>query len=68
MMYKNLGANNAAQHDHDAQIPGVVRIDALLAGVADADPQTEQHSYRNKDTVCGKEKLADMKKLRKHSN
>ncbi len=35
---QNLGANNAAQNNHDAEIPGVIRINSLLAGVADADP------------------------------
>ena len=41
---KNLGADNAAQHDDNAQIPGVVTVDALLPGVADADPQPNQHA------------------------
>ena len=63
---ENLGADDAAQDDQNSQVPCVVRIDPLLAGVADADPQAEQHSGGNQQSVGGKEELADMKKLRKH--
>ena len=36
---QNLGADDSTEDDQNAQVPGVVRIDPLLARVADTDPQ-----------------------------
>ena len=37
---KNLRADDAAEHDENPQIPGVVAVIAEALGVAHADPQT----------------------------
>ena len=63
---QDLGADDAAQDYQNAQVPGVVLIDSLLAGVANADPEADQDSRGNQQSVSGEEELADMKKLRKH--
>ena len=63
---ENLGADNAAQDDQNAEVPGIVWIDPLLARIADADPQSDQNAGRNQQPVRGEKKLADMKKLGKH--
>lgn len=38
---KDLCANDSAKHDQNAEIPGVFWIDALLFGIADADPKAD---------------------------
>ena len=38
---QNLRAYNAAEHDHDAEVPCIIRIDALPRRVADTDPKSE---------------------------
>src|SRR5215470_5426844 len=63
---KNLGADDSGEHHVDAQIPGVVAVDALLLGVADADPQAKQYARRDKESIGGQIEAANMKESRKH--
>ena len=38
---KNLGADDSAEDDQDAEVPCVIAIDSPLLGVADADPEAD---------------------------
>ena|SRR5580704_8357403 len=48
---QDLGADDSAQHHQNAEIPGLLAIDALLFGVANADPEAEENAQRNQKTV-----------------
>src|SRR6266550_8151259 len=63
---QDFRANNAAQHDQDAEVPCLVGIDALPGGVAHADPQANQNAGGDQEAVGRKEKAAGMEKLRVH--
>ena len=63
---ENFGAKDSGQNDGDAEVPRVLRLDALARGVADADPQAKKNAGGDKDSVGGYCEAADMKKLRKH--
>ena len=65
---ENLGADDSAQDYRDTQVPSVLSFDALLLGVADADPETDQYAGRNQDSVGGDAKTADMEELWKHDS
>src|SRR5438128_250541 len=39
-----LGSNNPRQNDQDTQIPRIIAIDALLLGIAHADPKPDQYA------------------------
>src|SRR5437588_4637249 len=63
---KDLGPDNARQNNENAQVPSLLRIDALLFRVADADPETKQHSCGNQEPVGGQAESADVKEFWKH--
>src|SRR5574337_2056616 len=63
---ENLGANNSAQNHKNSKMPCMLRIDALLLGIAHADPEPDQHSQGHQETVSWKTKVAYVKKSRKH--
>ena len=46
-----LGPNNPRQNDQDAQIPGIIAIDALFLGIAYADPKPDQYAGCDQQTV-----------------
>ena len=54
---KNLGPNDATQDYQNTEVPGVVWIDALFLGIAHADPQPDQHSQGNQETIGGQVKF-----------
>src|SRR6266403_2099849 len=41
---QDLGAKNSRQNDQDAQVPGIIAVDALLFGIAYADPEPDQYA------------------------
>ncbi len=63
---ENLGAQDAAQNDENAQVPSLVRVIAEAFCVADTDPKTEQDSKRNEESIGRQEETSDMKKLWEH--
>ena len=63
---ENLCAHDSAQHHQNAEVPGVVRIDALLLRIAHTDPQSDQHAQGDQQAVGGQTEIADMKKSREH--
>ena len=48
---KNLRADDSAEDDEDAKVPGVVSVDAMLLGVANANPKTDEDSECNQKSV-----------------
>ncbi len=38
---KNLRADDSAENDEDAEVPGIISVDAMLLGVANADPKAD---------------------------
>src|ERR1700676_2174216 len=63
---KNLRPDNSREDNEDAKIPGIVAIDALLLGIADADPKTDKHARGDQDTVGGQVETANVKKSGEH--
>ena len=63
---ENLGSDNAGQDHEDAEVPCVVAVDTLLFRIADADPQTEQYTRGDQNTVGRQVETADVEKSRKH--
>ena len=63
---ENLGANDSGQHHEDAEVPGVIAIDALLFRIADADPEPEQHAGGDQHTIGRQVEIANVKKSREH--
>jgi len=61
---KNLRADDPTEDDEDAEVPGVISVDAMLLGVANADPKTDEDSKRDQESVSRYIKVADMKKAR----
>src|ERR1700730_15075765 len=59
---KNFCPDNSGEDNEDAKIPGIVAIDALLLGIADADPEPDQHARSDQDSVGGQVETANMKK------
>ena len=64
---ENLGAQDAAQNDENAQVPSLVGVIAEAFCVADTDPKPEQDSKGNEESVGREEETSDMKKLWEHS-
>src|SRR6266404_2740985 len=57
------------RHVPPAYIPGCHQkraVDALLFGVAYADPHSDQHARRNQQAIGGQAEIANMKKSGKH--
>jgi len=63
---ENLRAQDPREHHEDTQVPRVVAINALLLGIADADPEPQQDAGCDKHTVRRQVKVADLKKSREH--
>src|ERR1051326_1340895 len=63
---EHLGADNAAEHDQNAEIPRVVAVVSQTLGIAYADPKPDQDSHRDQETIRRQEELTDMKKLWEH--
>jgi len=60
-------ADDSAQHDEDAEVPGFLAIDAQALGVAHADPKADQDSGGDEQSIGGKEEASVVKELRVHS-
>src|ERR1035438_9191285 len=41
---ENFRADDPGENNQDAKVPGIVAVDALLFGVANADPESDQDS------------------------
>ena len=63
---KQLGAYDPCQYDGDTKIPSIRRLDALLGGVADADPEADQHASRDQDSVCWYGEVTELKESGEH--
>jgi hypothetical protein len=63
---KNLRPDNSGENDQDAKIPGIVAVDALLFGVAHADPKPDQHARSDENAIRGKIETANVKKSGEH--
>lgn len=63
---ENLGADDSAENDKNAEIPGFFRIDTLPLRIANADPESEKHTQSHEKSVGGHAEVADMKKSREH--
>ena len=63
---ENLGADNSRQHCHDAQVPGIIRIDPLLVRITNADPKAGEHAQRNQKSVGWGAEASDLKKSGEH--
>ena len=48
------------------EIPGIVAVDALLLGIADADPEPDQHARGDQDAIGGQVETANVKKSGEH--
>src|SRR5579864_2114382 len=62
-----LGSDNAAQDHENPQVPCLVAINSKALGIAYTDPQSDQDSKRNEESVCRKKKLPYVKQLWEHS-
>lgn len=63
---ENFRADDSGEHDENAQIPCIVAIDALLLGVAHADPEPDEDARGDEESVGGQIEAANVKKLREH--
>jgi len=63
---KNFRANDSGEHDENTEIPGVVAINALFLGIADADPESDQDARSDEESIGRQVETANMKKLWKH--
>jgi len=63
---ENLRADNAREDHEDAEVPGVVAVDALFFRIADADPKAEQNTGCNQHAVSRQIKTANVEESRKH--
>ena len=63
---QNLGADDAAEDDQNPQIPSLVAVVAEALGVAHADPQADQYTQGDKESIGRQKKAPDMKKLWEH--
>ena len=63
---KKLRAQYSAKNEENAEIPGLVAVVAEAFGVADAYPETEQNTKRDKESVGREEETSDMKELWEH--
>src|SRR5579872_1273458 len=63
---ENFCAQNAAEHDEDAEIPGLLAVVTQAFRVTDADPETNQYAQSYKEAVGRQKEAANMKELGKH--
>ncbi len=50
---KNFRTDDPEEDNQNAKVPGIVAIDALLLGIAHADPKPDQHSRCDQDAIGG---------------
>src|SRR5579872_1294591 len=55
---QDLRADNAAEHDQNAQVPRLVAVNAEALGIADADPEADQDAQGDEESVGWKEELS----------
>ena len=63
---QNLGTDNAGEYDENAEIPRVIAVDALLLGVAHADPKPDEHAGSDQHAISRQVEAAYLKKSREH--
>src|SRR5712664_4260589 len=61
-----LGAKNPRQNDQDAQVPGIIAIDALLFGIAYADPEPDQYARCDQQTIGRQTETANVEESGEH--
>src|SRR3989442_7706082 len=61
-----LGSNNPRQNDQDAQVPGIIAIDALFLGIAYADPKPDQYARSDQQAIGRQTEAANVEESRKH--
>src|SRR6266446_6496961 len=63
---QHLGANNPRQYDQDAQVPGIIAINALLLGIAHADPKADQYAGCDQQTIGRQAETANVEESGEH--
>jgi hypothetical protein len=63
---KNLCSENAAKNHENPEIPGVFAVISEALGIADADPEAQQDTQGNEESVGGEKKLSYVKELWEH--
>ena len=63
---KHLRPDDPAKHHENAEIPSLIPVNSQALGVAYADPQTDQDSQGNQESIRRQKELPDMKELGKH--
>ena len=63
---QDLGADDAAEDDEDAKVPGAVEDRCRDFGIAHADPKADQHADGHQHSVGGQREIAKMKELWEH--
>ena len=64
---EDFRADDSAQDDEDAEVPGFLAVDAQAFGVAHADPESDQDSGGDEQSIGRQEEASVMKELGMHS-
>lgn len=63
---KDFCAQNPGQNDENPKVPGVIAIDALLFGIANTDPESDQYTRGDQQAISRQAKVANVKESGKH--
>ncbi len=63
---ENFCADDSGEDEGDAEVPGVFGFDALLLGIADADPEADENACGDEDAVGRDAEAADLEEAREH--
>jgi len=63
---KNLRADDSGENNENAKVPGIVAIDALLLGIAHADPEPDEDARSDQYPVGGEIETANLEKSGEH--
>src|SRR5262249_15033604 len=65
---ENFRADNAGQHDRNAEVPCVLSFNSLFLCMADANPEPNQDAECDENAVRGDSEVANVEESRKHSS
>ena len=63
---QNFRADNPAENNQNAEIPGLIAVVAKALGVARAHPQTEKHTQGDEEPIGRQKETPGMNELREH--
>src|ERR1019366_1405161 len=63
---KNLRPDNSGENNEYAKIPRIVAVEALLLGIAHADPKPDQHARSDQHAISGQVETANLEKSGEH--